>query len=345
MERRIILHIGHAKTGTTTIQMALADSRVQLAGMGTLYPKTKLIRHNHRVLNPEIFGVKGMGNSLAIRMGEREDAVLQTSRGQWDSVLTQVKTSEPDTVILSSEGFFKELTPGPRGKLLSRLGVISNGQAQDHTEVFAYVRSPVSKFLSSLQQRMKGGTGTMEPQFDWKGKVIASYKETFGEALKLRVFDRRKLLNGDALADFLDWTGYSQIVDAGSAKQSNVSISGEAMSVFFRLGPKDKPANRPEMVRQKLLARTVKNLDQELPEPTRPQLFPKIAEYIMRLDSDLIELRDRHGLVFDDVDYTIAGKSDGISAPSLDNIEDICKFDVERRDLLEARVREELSKA
>jgi hypothetical protein len=61
------------------------------------------------------------------------------------------------------------------------------------------------------------------------------------------------------------------------------------------------------------------------------------------MSTEIVWLRDRHGLRFSDIDYDIVGKDIPGEAPNIHSVEQLCDFDQARRNALEAAVREKLA--
>jgi hypothetical protein len=60
------------------------------------------------------------------------------------------------------------------------------------------------------------------------------------------------------------------------------------------------------------------------------------------MSTEIVWLRDRHGLRFSDIDYDIVGKNVPDEAPEIRDVEQLCDLDQVRRDALEAKVRDGL---
>jgi hypothetical protein len=88
--RRVYLHIGAPKTGTTYLQTLLAKNRSTLAAQGVCYPESRLIAHHKPVWDlrgtpPQREGAKGI-------------------EGSWQALVDAVGAADSD-VVISSEHF------------------------------------------------------------------------------------------------------------------------------------------------------------------------------------------------------------------------------------------------
>ena len=88
----------------------------------------------------------------------------------------------------------------------------------------------------------------------------------------------------------------------------------------------------------------MRKLDAKLTDPTKPKLNNDFASAINSANYDLIVLRDRYNVEFEDVDYMNVGKKSFKSDQKIARIEDLCKVNADRRDMLAARVKEVLYK-
>ena len=336
-EPKVILHIGHSKTGSTSIQESLSMSRERLLQEGILYPKIRFKEINHRALSPVVC-FDNQRNALMVRMGKDRTTIVRQSQAEWEAVFRQVKKNRPQVVILSAENLFRDLGPH-QGKILQELiGTITRRSPR----VLAYVRSPASFYLSRLQQFLKGGKGLHLPSPYNKAAVIASYVSFFPNCVEVRAFERQQLLDSDAVSDFADWLGIPSLKADFAGRNSNESVSAEAISILFRLAPLQAPKNLEQVKRQNELSKTVKRLDQLLPQPTKPVLRPRVRAEVNALNTDFEQLQDLYGLNYQDFDYGSTSRNRK-KPNAIQGVEDICTFDVDRRDLLEEQVRRALA--
>lgn len=333
MKPQLILHIGHPKTGTTSIQKTLSAARTWLQERNVLYPETALIPHNHRVLGPSVFGAIAE-KSLSIRLGLTAQHAVDASIAEWDAVSRQINERQPKTVILSAEGFFSSILTTDSTLLQEAVQQITDQRPR----ILAYVRSPVLYYLSNAQQKLKGGWGLILPDhFRWLD-VIEAYRACFDVGMEIRTFERDKLLAGDVVSDFAEWIGHPELVPQFSVEEENTSISAEAMSVLHRLAPDTAISDIASLKAQRKLTKAVKTFDERIPEPTKPLLHADIAAYITKINTDLIGLRDQYGIRFKDIDYSLVGQDLGGKVPIIQSVEDFCTVNEDRRDLLEATV-------
>jgi hypothetical protein len=85
----LLLHVGTHKTGTTSLQAALAASSGALASNGTLYPETGRINVGHHNIAWGLIG----------------DERFDPAAGYLDELAEEIRTRRPTRVVLSSEDF------------------------------------------------------------------------------------------------------------------------------------------------------------------------------------------------------------------------------------------------
>jgi hypothetical protein len=92
--KRLYLHIGYPKTGTTMLQSALAQNAVALAKLGVLYPRTGQINNAHYAFNFSL----GIGDYAG-------DLKIETPEILREQLHDEVMRSGCDRIIISTEYF------------------------------------------------------------------------------------------------------------------------------------------------------------------------------------------------------------------------------------------------
>ncbi|MFK7753730.1 MAG: glycosyltransferase [Sedimentitalea sp.] len=126
--RRLVLHIGLHKTGTTYIQHHLQAHRAALLKRGVLVPQTGLSAPEAPLRAGALPGHQGLVGAL-----RRDDPVVWAQLGQ------EIRTSRADTVVLSCENMAFPTAPD-RGVLIARLMARLSGF--DEVDVVALLRRP-----------------------------------------------------------------------------------------------------------------------------------------------------------------------------------------------------------
>jgi hypothetical protein len=223
-ERRVLLHLGMPKAGSTSIQdvwNGYKDERIEYADLGL---------PNHSMILQRAF-LEGPGadrvhrNADEARRGQQHEAALAR--------LAQVLDGTGRSVILSGESLFRfERDACHRcvGFLQGHVGPV---------EALLYVRPPESFARSVFQERLKKGVAS----FDLTG-IVPAYRarslhwaDALGAEPEYVLFDRSALREGDAVVDFGTRAG----LDLGWAtarahlQNRNASLSAEAVAALYVL--------------------------------------------------------------------------------------------------------------
>jgi hypothetical protein len=137
-QRRLVIHAGFHKSGTTAIQEALNAQSQELREAGIIYPDIGRKAH-HRIAWALSGKAWGWGN----RGGRK------TSSRHWNSLANSINSSNAETILLSSE-FFSELDSQAISKIFSKI----KGR---RVEALFTVRPLVKLLGSSYQQYLKYG--------------------------------------------------------------------------------------------------------------------------------------------------------------------------------------------
>ena len=222
--RKLIFHIGHHKTGSTTIQRALATGSIQVNGQKPLYPGR--MAHNYL---PRHF------NAYA-----KEKKILNGSAGNpnLEKIAQLLKNEDYKHAVFSGEEFERS-TPQAVKKVMQKFML---PHVDEHT-VICYVRPHAARILSSFAENSKigyfGGTLTeFHQRSSTKGRlryvdVLAPWIAAFGNHFTARPFVRDVLVNGSALKDFTHYAFPESEVRVQEIKAANESLSLEDL-VFVR---------------------------------------------------------------------------------------------------------------
>lgn len=225
MVKRVYLHIGRHKTGTTAIQYALDHAPEALGEAGFVYPlASSSSDHAYlaRWLNPVL-----MKNSAP--------ADVESARQAVEQLLSYLQNIDRN-VILSSEGL-QDVPPENLIKMFSEYDV----------KIIMYLREQAVYLASAYQQDVKAGIESHD-FVKWVLKflppAICSYSlwldewiSVFGEEnVILRVYDRDLMADGDILTDFLsifeiDPAPFKEIITT----DANPSIKGALLEAKRRM--------------------------------------------------------------------------------------------------------------
>ena len=230
MMRRVIVHIGMGKTGSSSIQQTLrrglADPAFRYAGFGgtshsrsvySLFSDSPEAFHGHR------------------KRGWGKEEIERFNIATRERIIQDFKACKASTVIISGEGIGNLEEAGLR-RFREFLA--------DHFEeivVVGYVRPPRSYMGSTFQQGIKG----CHNRLNLKGlypkyrKRFKKFDLIFGpENVHLWKFDPKSFPQGDVVLDFCRRLGIDMRPEA--LRRANESISKEAVSLLFayrKFGP------------------------------------------------------------------------------------------------------------
>jgi hypothetical protein len=159
MPRRLILHIGYYKTGTTALQDHLSHLHGHLAGEGVLYPLAgRPVRRNPSHSGLSFQELHSAGSHLPFwytNSGDFTKFVDGTVPPARDALVAEIEGSQADTIIVSSEEFIRfgsdQGVPAEQTKDMLRALRI------DHLTIICYVRRPDRYLESWYNQLVKMG--------------------------------------------------------------------------------------------------------------------------------------------------------------------------------------------
>ncbi|NQV07872.1 hypothetical protein HQ535_15125 [bacterium] len=256
MTRRLILHIGQHKTGSTSIQKALFGHRAQLAECGFDYFAD---RANHSQPMRELFEPDHFTGYR--RLPPDEIAARQSTI--WSGLMRQIEATDHDFIV-SGEG----LTLWQRDSVERLVNELAG--LFDDWMVIAYVRPPRSLVGSWAQQRLKRGvtlSGIPEPTAP-PAPLYRFFLEKWielagSERVRLRLFHPTTIHPGNPLlADFARLVGiptdFLTGIEAPAANPSMTMSSGNVLSAVNQrlraMGYESDSGNRLPWRISKLLA-------------------------------------------------------------------------------------------
>ena len=209
VERRLILHIGTEKTGSTSIQTFLRLNKTRLAANGvgvptclgdTLHFRLQLMANDDDVDDDFIRNLR-----LHLDPQLRKKAI-----DEWrENFYQEVKTSSAHTWIISCETLHSRLL---RETELKRLrGILT--PLFSEISVIVYLRDPLALAISRLTEAAKSALPVVLPKPPASGVEfdICNHKQTVirwqslmgSDSLNVRLFERDYLIDGDVVLDFL----------------------------------------------------------------------------------------------------------------------------------------------
>lgn len=301
--RKLLFHIGHHKTGTTSIQYAFATDRVKLQGGRILYPAK--LTHNYLRNHVETY--------------VREGRLLPGAPGApgLAAISERLQHGNFDVAVFSGENF-ERANPVELRQAMSEFLL---PHVTDHA-IICYVRPYAGRILSSFSENLKLGlfSGSMD---DFAKEIMASerlsyarnltdWAETFGEHLLVRPMIRAELVEGDALRDFIH-TGFGPdaAVTISPGQAANESLCVEDLLVVKML--QDRLGSCERALRHSMgwnLATALAQTARDGQPGTKLQLHKSLAETIRTAygeDAEAMDSRFFAGrpLFRDDLDRSV----------------------------------------
>jgi hypothetical protein len=216
----VFLHVGYSKTGTTAIQKYLSVHRGDLSRKNIIYPDVKINGSWLNALNHTMF---------ARALADRKGWYKQSADVYVEQFIRQAKETNAELLVISSESFLGAINPwefdneerywAAFHKYVTRL---YSQFKEFKINIIVYLRSQDDWLESAINQTIKFG-GLMpekvrvasieelieiyRPRLDYE-KVLNIYAGVFGkDAVKVRLYEKSKLVDGDVVSDFLDILG------------------------------------------------------------------------------------------------------------------------------------------
>lgn len=227
-----MVHVGMPKTGTSSIQGALAAGAgpgvhvAQLQGPNHSGSMVLLFDRPDRLAEYHGFWPRG-ADYLATLPQRREEL-----RASFDAQLDRAARDGLD-VVISAESLWNikrdDVRLGLR-QALSRHGA--------EVEVIGYLRPPLSYAASAFQQRLKGPTGpgplNLKALLPGYARGLRAMDLAFGpDRVRWRLYRRDALRSGDVIEDFAAATGLALAELGVEAHRLNESLPAEAAAFLY----------------------------------------------------------------------------------------------------------------
>lgn len=204
----LYIHIGAPKTGTTAIQHHLLANREILARkFGVLYPRGGLLGAGHHIIGAAVFPER----SYRLKGVSREEALQRSI----DDVRMEIEESEPNTVILSTEYLWGELSSDNILKLLNpfrncRIRIIAYLRRQDLLAQSLYVQAVKGGLSEPFPVWLERVTGGGKAGFDFHKVLSAWTTAGIPAEVVVRIYEKSQLKT-DICSDFLATVSQQEI--------------------------------------------------------------------------------------------------------------------------------------
>jgi hypothetical protein len=301
MPRHLILHIGLTKTGSTSIQHALAAAHAAMAAQGVYYPRSAgYLEHPLLALACVDDAAQPGLIHRAVWKGVPPAQRLAAFRAALAAEIADLPADA--RCVMSSEHISRLLrSPAEVGRLGDLLrphfGTI---------EVVAYLRRQDQHAASAYAERLRGGIlappalpegGPAElPNYDY-ARLLDLFATVFGAAsLRPRIFDRENLVGGDVVTDFMSVAGIAVELPADlPGRRSNARMSLLAQTVLLRAGGRfARVAKRGQLRNQAQWWRLAQMAAQRLPGPGWRPTRAEAADFLARFADSNESVRERY---------------------------------------------------
>lgn len=307
MKKKLLLHVGHHKTGSTSLQLALrsADDSGKLA--------------KHKFHYCRAGRGKTMANHLLAKLVS-DPQINVGDKGGWLEAAAEAASAEAEVIIISSEAFEGRSPQRVRKVLLEYFG-------EYDISIVQYVRPHLSRLLSSYTQKVKTGQIHMSFEkfvvFSMKREMfvyiprLEEWSDCFPEAeLIIRPFIREYLHAGDVVQDFcvnalkVEADFLSEFIQ----KEANSSPSYEVLALIAMYSSalvKDGKGKLSEKLEQKLFSTMRGKFS---------NIYPSDKSRKIGFSHEmLVELRDYYSKDAQDIDNSFFG-GQKVFTNSLNNI-------------------------
>ncbi|HAX19579.1 MAG TPA: hypothetical protein DCY64_04765 [Hydrogenophaga sp.] len=229
--KKIVLHVGMHKTGSTAIQASLAGYRDGVFEYAPLPPVVEVDRtheYNHSFLINTAFDKDYKRTGKLLRVGVAACDFDRVRAHCRDALEACLRTSEAEVLILSAEAI-TNFDPDSTRELATLLH-----QYASDIQVYAYVRDPFDYVKAVTQEAIKWGHAgdDLHPLSYWDN--FHHIEDAFGvERVAYRLYRREKLLNGDVIADFASWLGLKK--EPAHRLEVNATLSTDAVRCIYAL--------------------------------------------------------------------------------------------------------------
>lgn len=213
MIKKLTLHIGTEKTGTTTLQHFLVDNASALLAQGIYVPSTLgsmegPYRGNCRRLPTSFMSERNIDDFRRNSNLVGNDRFESWSAGVLSAFVDELAQVTVDHVVVSSEHLSSRLNSKEEVRRLYDFLI----QHFEEIQVFVYIRRQVEAAISAYSTSLKAG---VNPPHILSHKAASNYDywslaQRWSSSFKdfhMRIFSREMLINSDIRADFMSQLG------------------------------------------------------------------------------------------------------------------------------------------
>jgi hypothetical protein len=304
---KLVLHIGSGKTGTTSIQKFFVNNSDRLLEHGVFYPVKRSVVPNH-ILLPAGFVRHG---SIAIPRSrfylDSFDRFKKDYQKFKRALDLQLQKHKPNVLVLSAEQLFRDFSDKSTISLKDFLKPYF-----DEITVVAYVRDPASDYASRISQHISTGILMQPPAVRDVRAVLEYYESQFPGCVKVNAFERKQLIEGDVVADFVSKyvPEATSIYIANKPTVYNEGLPAELLLKLQEARLSFQPVGkRPQIETSALMSRIIKCYLKLYSRKGsgKVTLKQEVKDYLESSAVDYVWLRDSYGVAFNSLDYEKIG--------------------------------------
>jgi hypothetical protein len=288
--KRIVLHIGSGKTGSTSVQRALYESKS--ANDNTIFYPILLNHKGNQIFRFAFCDVNDTPSNIKRKFLNDPEGYLEYQESIKKSFEQSIDGY--DDVIISSEFLFIS----DREEVV-RIKEYLVGLGFEQIFIFMYLRDPAKYYLSVAQQALKNQAKLPKPEsfrYNMIG-AVRNWEEIAGSNLFVQEFERELLYNNDVVDDFSEFLfkiGYSAKLVLSSNVNESMSVESAMLLQEFHRLLELSEMSEDSFLNNKLRARRFSNKSYG---GTKPKLKKNISDYVYFLYRDeLTELYNRFGV-------------------------------------------------
>lgn len=328
---RLLLHVGHPKTGTTALQSVLfANAATLLEKASVLYPtQTKPVKIKHALAIPWLLGVEYEAVRRAAHASDEK--LIEISQAFWETITNEVAARKPEHLILSAEGFWvlRKSSEQKRATFKQTIDDLAS-----HATVAGYLKSPASYFTSMINQKLRNFRQVLLPKRNFYRASMEAWEAMGFNEYRWRIFDRKLLTNQDIVDDFCTHCLPASVsisdLNREGVEDANSSVSNEALVILEELAS-NYPGLKENIYdhRRYKVVDILREADTYIGGNCRPSLTEAASGGIVSRCDDLSWLRDR-GLVFPDIDPVLIHATGPSMPDAFTRVADFCPVNSDR---------------
>ncbi|MCB1358898.1 MAG: hypothetical protein KDK53_21155 [Maritimibacter sp.] len=223
--RKLIIHAGMHKTGSTAIQHWLRTAN--LPGSKSF----KWRNANHSDLFVLLFEDDPQDHFAFARPGYTRQRAMQDRAKEKARIRRQIETAGVDVFVFSAE----RVSAAPDAAVAAMQAWFA--EFFTDIQVYAYVRKPSGFMTSMFQQHLKTGRiklGFLELWPNYRRRLRRLYKIFGRRNVHLRSYDKLAEQGTEIVGDFARWTGLAAETPHNIVLNWSMSATGMALLYFYR---------------------------------------------------------------------------------------------------------------